>query len=79
MRIVREILELKGIVDDHLGVQPAVRRLVDILEEQAVEMPADFCAAIVLVERITDHRKIAPYLFSFILTHKIAFVNGEIK
>ena len=60
VQVVREIGELERVVDDHLCVQAAVCRLVDVLKEQAVEVLADLDAAVVLIERILHHKKKTP-------------------
>ena len=70
--VVREILEFERIVDDHFGVQPAVRRLIDVLKKQAVEMLADFDAALALVQRESDHNKTLPCFFFHCITSEKA-------
>ena len=65
MRIVSQILKFKGIVYHHFGVQPAVCRLIDVLEKQTVQMFAYRNPLFALIERIPDHKKVSS-LFSFL-------------
>ena len=54
--VVGEVLELERIVDHHLGIHAAVRRLVDVLEEQAVEVLGNVNAPLVRVQCVIEHK-----------------------
>ena len=60
VKVVCQIFKFERIVDDHFGVQTAVRRLVDVLEKETVQVLADRDALLFLVERVLDHRCVSP-------------------
>ena len=54
--VVGEVLELERIVDHHLGIHAAVRRLIDVLEEQSVEVLGNVNAPLVRVQCVIEHK-----------------------
>ena len=55
--VVVDVLKLERVVDDHFGVQATVRRLVDVLKKQAVQMFADGDPLFGFVQTILNHAR----------------------